>query len=91
MAWKLEFTAKAEAQLNSLGTVESGRILKFLHERLLVRENPREIGKALQGILRGMWRYRVGDYRIICRIEHNIMTVFVVDIDHRSRVYKHQS
>jgi mRNA interferase RelE/StbE len=88
MAWNVELAPEAKAQLNKLGTAEARRILGFLHERLRIREDPREIGKALKGVLKAYWRYRVGDYRIICRIEDKRMTVLVVQIDHRSVVYK---
>ena len=88
MAWKVEITPEANAELKKLGTTEAQRILKFLFERLQIRENPREIGEALKGNLRDFWRYRVGDYRILCRLDDGIVTVFVVHIAHRSEVYK---
>ena len=88
MAWTVELTPEAEAQLGKVDKVEAKRILKFLHERLRGRENPRELGEALKGVLRAYWRYRVGNYRILCRIEDRVMTVLVVQIDHRSVVYK---
>ncbi len=88
MAWKIDLTPEAAAQLGKLGTAEARRILKFLHERLPGRKDPRELGEALKGVLRAYWRYRVGDYRILCRIEDNVLTVLVVQIEHRSTVYK---
>ncbi len=91
MAWTIDFSLKAEKQLVNLGTAEARRITDFLRDRLRVRENPRSLGEPLKGSLRQLWRYRVGDYRIVCRIEDIVLTVFVVEIDHRSRVYKHQS
>ena len=88
MAWKVEITPEARAGLKRLGAAEAQRVLKFLFERLQGRDNPREIGEALKGNLREYWRYRVGDYRIFCRLEDNIVTVFVVHIGHRREVYK---
>ena len=88
MAWKVEITPDARAALKRLGATEAQRVLKFLFERLQGRDNPREIGEALKGNLREYWRYRVGDYRIFCRLEDNIVTVFVVHIGHRREVYK---
>jgi len=64
------------------------RILKFLFQRVDKLDNPREIGEALKGFELGeFWKYRVGDYRIICRIEDDVLTVLVVRIAHRSKVY----
>lgn len=88
MAWKVEITPDAKAALKKLGTSEAQRVLNFLFNRLQNRENPREIGEALKGNLREYWRYRVGDYRIFCRLEDEKITVFVVHIGHRSDVYK---
>lgn len=51
-------------------------------------EDPRSMGKALVGNLAGLWRYRVGDYRIVCDIEDDVLLVLVVDIAHRKEVYK---
>ena len=88
MAWKVEITPETRADLKRIGTAEAQRILKFLFERLEDSKNPRETGKALQGNLREFWRYRVGDYRILCRLEDAIVTVFVVNIGHRRDMYK---
>ena len=88
MAWKVEITPEARAEIKKLGEAEAQRILKFLFERLQNREDPREIGEYLKGNLREFWRYRVGDYRIFCRLEDSIVTVFVVHIGHRREVYK---
>ena len=88
MTWKVEITPEASAELKKLETAEAQRIFKFLFERLQNREDPREIGEALKGNLREFWRYRVGDHRILCRLEDGIVTVFVVHIGHRREVYK---
>ena len=63
------------------------RIALFLKERVASLEDPRSIGKALQGSLRGTWRYRIGDYRLICKIEDFRVTVVVIEIGHRSDIY----
>nr|WP_274706935.1 type II toxin-antitoxin system RelE/ParE family toxin [Allorhizobium sonneratiae] len=65
------------------------RLRDFLENRLLVAEDPRRLGKALKGASFGhYWRYRVGDYRIICDIQDHKLVVLVVDIGHRSSVYE---
>ena len=51
-------------------------------------EDPRSTGKALAGNLAGLWRYRVGDYRIVCDIEDEVLLILVIDVAHRSKVYK---
>jgi len=88
MAWIVEITPEACAILKRIGGADAKRILKFLFQRLQNWESPREIGEALKGSLRDFWRYRVGDYRIFCRLEDNIVTVFVVHIRHRRDAYK---
>ncbi len=88
MAWKVNITPEANAELKRLGQAEAQRILKFLFDRLQHRDSPREIGEALKGNLREFWRYRVGDYRILCRLDDGIVTVFVVHVAHRREVYK---
>ena len=65
------------------------RILKFLDERIQGEEDPRRIGESLQGSRLGeFWKYRVGDWRLICQIENGELVVLVLKIGHRSEVYK---
>jgi mRNA interferase RelE/StbE len=59
-----------------------------LSERIAVAENPRRLGQALKGPPPGLWRYRVGDFRIIVRIEDKIVTVLVLEIGNRREVYR---
>ena len=51
-------------------------------------KNPRHFGEALVANLSGLWRYRVGDYRIICRIQDDVVVVLVLSIGHRREIYK---
>lgn len=78
MIWKIEFDPAAEKELAKLDAQQIKRILKFLHERVAPLENPRQIGEALKGSKLGeFWKYRVGDYRIISRIEDGeLQTLF---------------
>ena len=87
MAWTIEYTARSRGQLDRLGRPASRRIDRFLEERIAPLVNPRQTGKALRGRPR-RWAYRVGDYRIICDIQDAVLIVLVVEIDHRSRVYR---
>ena len=90
MAWNIEFTAAAEKSLERLGRDVQVRIIRFLRERVANADNPRATGKPLAGAtLSGMWRYRVGDYRVFCRIEDENICVIVIRVGHRRDVYRH--
>lgn len=88
MKWTVSFDKYAFKELSKLDKQDRNRILKFLKVDVLALETPRQIGKALTGKFKGMWRYRVGDYRIICQIVDSELVVLVVGIGHRSAVYK---
>lgn len=79
MAWRIELSETANKQLAKLDKTEARRITKFLRERLVASDNPRIVGKALSGPLGGLWRYRVGDYRLICEIQDGVLCVLVED------------
>ena len=82
MAWKIEFAESAAKTLGQLDKPVAKRIINFLKERII--DDPKMIGDALKGNWAPMWRYRVGDYRIICDINEET----VVKIGHRRDVYK---
>ena len=89
MAWKLELDPTAERELDKLDPQIARRILSFLHGRLALLEDPRSIGEALQGSKFGsLWKYRVGDYRIISSIEDGAVLILVVRIGNRRDVYR---
>ncbi len=77
----------AKKQLKNLDFPVQKRIAKFI-DNLQELENPRIKGKSLAGNLSGFWRYRVGDYRIICDIVDIEITIYILDISHRSKSYK---
>ncbi len=86
--WKIELDKAAERDLDKLDPQVTRRIERFLYDRVAKLDNPRIIGEALRGSKLGeFWRYRVGDYRIICKIEDNILRVLVVRIGHRQEIY----
>lgn len=86
--WRVEFDAAAAKELKALGPQEQLRILKFLSERVATREDPRRMGHALTGEFSGLWRYRIGDYRLIVSIEDNRLVVLVLRVGHRRQVYR---
>jgi len=88
LAWRVEFTPEAEKQLAKLDKQSAKRITKFLKERVASLNDPGSLGDPLKGRLREFWRYRVGDYRILCRIEERRLLVLVVKIGRRRDVYR---
>jgi mRNA interferase RelE/StbE len=89
MAWKIEFDAVADKELDKLDPQIARRILTFLHSRVAPLEDPRSIGQALKGSKFGdLWKYRVGDYRIISSIEDDALRILVVRIGNRREVYR---
>ncbi|WP_026100974.1 type II toxin-antitoxin system RelE/ParE family toxin [Synechococcus sp. PCC 7336] len=88
MAWTIEYTDTAKKQLRKLDKQRARRILDYMDERVAEREDPRSTGKALTGALGGLWRYRVGDCRIICDIQDKALLVLVVRLGDRREVYR---
>lgn len=89
MAWRIEFEERAAKELKKLGSPAVERVLRFLRERLATTENPRALGKPLKGGELGeLWRYRVGDYRLIAHINDVAVLVLVVRVGHRREVYR---
>lgn len=89
MAWQIEVSDAAKKKLAKMGRAEAKRITAFLRERIAPLDNPRQLGDALQGAhFAGLWRYRVGDYRILVDIQDQRVTVLVIGIGHRGEVYR---
>lgn len=88
MAWRVEFTRTAEKRLTKLSRQARSALLDYLRERVQRAEEPRQLGKALHGDQRGLWRYRVGDYRIICGLRNENLIVLVLAVAHRKEVYR---
>jgi mRNA interferase RelE/StbE len=89
MAWKVELSSLAQKNLDQLDRPIARRILAFLLERVAPLDDPRSIGEALKGSKLGeLWKYRVGDYRIISHIEDGALLVVVVKIGNRKAVYR---
>jgi len=87
MAWTIEFDPDARRELEKLDKTISDRILKFLRERVVTLDDPRRIGERLHGPLRQYWKYRVGDYRLICSVKEDRLVVIVVRVGHRREIY----
>lgn len=88
LAWKILIDEGFEKDLKKLDRETQKRIISFLKTRLAKLDNPRQLGKPLQGSLGVFWHYRIGDYRVICKIENKEMLVLVVTASHRKSIYK---
>lgn len=89
MAWVIKYTETSQRQLKKLDKTMALRVLDFIDERVAQWEDPRSQGKNLLGPKLGSyWRYRVGDVRVICDIKDEVVTILVVEIAHRSSVYR---
>ena len=89
MAWRLRYSQRAVKSLDALDPAVRNRVLKFLAERVAEQENPRSSGRALKGSALGdLWRYRVGDYRILADVQDTELTILVIDVGHRREVYR---
>lgn len=87
MNWKIEFDFDVEKDLRKLGHSAQQRIINYLKEKIIPAENPRVLGKPLSGNLAGIWRYRIGDYRILAKIENENFIILVVHVGYRKNVY----
>jgi mRNA interferase RelE/StbE len=89
LAWTIELAATAVRQLERLDKETGRRIRNFLQNRLALMENPRSIGAALHGQRLGeFWKYRIGDYRLIAKIEDDRLVILVIKIGHRREIYR---
>jgi mRNA interferase RelE/StbE len=88
LAWTVSFDPRAFHELEKLDRMVQRRIVSFLQERVLRTNDPRELGKAMAGDNAGLWRYRVGDYRVICEIKDQAKSIRVLRIAHRKEAYR---
>ncbi len=88
MVWTVNVSHRVEKAIAKLDNKAKQKIQYFLNYLLPNLENPRQKGQALHGDLNHLWRYRVGDYRIICEIIDDELRVVAVEMGHRSKVYK---
>ncbi len=87
MSWAYKFDERALKDLRRLDRQAQKNILDYLDDRIASAEDPRRFGKGLRADLAGLWRYRVGDYRIVCRIQDGLLLVLVVSVGHRRNIY----
>lgn len=87
--WQVEYTDLAEADILALDKPIRKRILQFFRDRVPTHPDPKQIAEPLSGALRGLWRFRVGDYRAICDIQGDRLIVLVLEVGHRGDIYRH--
>lgn len=87
MNWKIEYTETAKKALLSIDRETAKRIKRYLDTRIASNENPRRFGEALAENLYGLWKYRIGNFRVIAEIQDDNIVVLIVRIGHRSKVY----
>ena len=88
MNYKVVFTDDAKKQLKKLDKHIASLILGWIEKNLEGCVNPRQHGKSLTANRAGQWRYRVGDYRIICEIQDEEIVILVLEIGHRKKIYE---
>jgi len=85
VTWKVEFDNRAAKELRKLDLRIQREILAYLRKRVATTESPKRLGKSLSGAFRGLWRYRICDYRLICSISE--MNVVILRVGHRRSIY----
>jgi mRNA interferase RelE/StbE len=85
--WKIEWDSKALKEAKKLDKAARKKIVEYLENRVLANQDPYQFGKPLKGDKVGIWRYRVGDYRILCQIENEALIVLVIAVGHRKNIY----
>ena len=87
MKYNVEYSKTAVNIIKKMDSSTSKLIRTWIEKNLMNTENPRIKGKALTGDLKGLWRYRVGDYRILAEIQDDKIVILILDIGHRSKIY----
>ena len=85
--WRIEWDSKALKEAKKLDRNARKKIVEYLEKRVLASQDPYQFGKPLKGNKAGIWRYRVGDYRILCQIEDQVLVVLVIAVGHRKDIY----
>ena len=88
-SWKIEFSKEALYDLKKLDKFTQKRIIKYLTDKVATQEDPRKLGRPLGNKLKHLWRYKVAkDYRVLCKILDDTLTILIVAAGHRKDVYR---
>jgi mRNA interferase RelE/StbE len=88
LAWTANFDPRALKELESLDRIAQKRIVAYLQTRVLEKGKPRDLGKPLTGDKAGLWRYRIGDFRLICRLDDEAQRALILRVAHRKEAYR---
>ena len=91
--YEVKFTESAEKDLKKLSKTNKAiakLLKKWILENLINTQNPKQRGKALTGNLKGLWRYRVGSYRIVVEIKDEVLLILIIEISDRKETYKNK-
>lgn len=88
MVWTIKYDPRTEKALRKAGPEQARRIIRFMRDRVAVLDDPRTLAKPLTGQFSQLWRYRVGDFRVICEVDEKSLVVLVIRIGHRKAVYR---
>jgi mRNA interferase RelE/StbE len=88
LAWTVSIDPRALREVEKLDRTLQRRVMAFLQQRIQLQDNPRSLGKPLKGEKQGLWRYRVGDYRIVCQLDDKASSILVLRVVHRKDAYR---
>ncbi|MGI9250825.1 MAG: type II toxin-antitoxin system RelE family toxin [Pseudohongiellaceae bacterium] len=88
MTWKVKWNNRARRELRKLDKTTQATILQYFRERIMVDEDPKRFGSPLRHGLKGLWRYRIGNYRAVCQINDGELVVLVLAVGHRTNIYR---
>lgn len=91
MAWTVKVSNYAEKQLRKLDKPVQKRLLDWLDDRIEGCKNPRHFGEPLRGEMAGLWRYRIGGYRVVCEIQDQQLVILALAVGHRREIYLRRS
>ena len=87
MAWQIDYASTALKQIGKLDKPSAKRIIDFMAERIAMSQDPLDMGKALMGAMLGAsWRYRIGDYRVVCDIQDHVLCILLIEVGNRKDV-----
>ena len=88
MSYRIETTARFDREFRKLDRYTQRMIKGWIEKHLSDEENPRRFGKALTANRKGTWRYRIGDYRLLCFIDDGKLVILALSVGHRREVYE---
>ena len=88
MTWRIEYARSVQKTVRKLDPQVRRRIRDYLERRVASLTDPREIGAPLKGQFADLWRYRIGDYRVICELRDDALVVLVIRVAHRKEIYR---